>query len=134
MPESIGEETDEQLKVFVTDLKWVHFVAMLQRPGVSACMETLEETHYKPGTDANGLFELRLKNWEGIIGVIVSIPVEDKPKMERAAAANGLRIANGVPHMISGGKVSHFPIENDWIFTLENVPGHPVYKNQGAKA
>lgn len=55
--------------------------------------------------------------------------------MERAAAANGLRIANGVPHMVSGdgkgnAKVSHFPVENERIFTLENIPGHPVYKNR----
>lgn len=63
--EAIGSETDEEMKVFVADPRWVHFVAMLPRPGVQSCMETLENSHYKPGTDANDLFQLRLKKLGG---------------------------------------------------------------------
>lgn len=124
--------TYEQLQLWVEDPKWVHFVAHIQRPGVQGCMETLENTHYAPGTERNKLFELRMIKWEGLVYALISIPKEEREYMTRAAAANGLRIANGYPTMLSGDgkgnlKVEHFPARSDSVFTLENVPGHPVY-------
>lgn len=122
----------DQVQAFVADPKWVHFVGMLMRPGVGGCAETLEHTHYKPGTPANDLFQLHIIKWEDLVWGLISIPIEDRSKMDRAAAANGLRVADGVPTMVNGQggelKVSRFPVENDRIFTLENVSGHPVYK------
>jgi hypothetical protein len=127
------EETDEQLQAWVADPKWIHFAALIQRPGVGACAETLEHAHYKPGTPANDLFNLRLIPFGGFPWALISIPLEDRPKMERAAAASGLRVANGVPTMIGPEGVTRFPVDNERIFTLENVSGHPVYKNQGGR-
>lgn len=126
-------ESYDQVRAFVADPKWMHFVGMLMRPGVGGCAETLEHTHYKPGTPANDLFQLHIIKWEDLVWGLISIPIEDRSKMERAAAANGLRIANGVPFMIGPNGPSRFPVENNRIFTLENIKGHLVYKNQGIK-
>lgn len=129
------EEGDfEDLKRFVAEPGRVHFVCMASRPGLHGCMSTLEETHYDPKDPAkNAKFELRLINWQLLRWVMVSIPEEDRHLMDRAAGANGLRVANGTPHIISGdGKggvtTDKFPAEGDHVFTLENVSGHPVYK------
>ena len=125
-------ESGVQLQVFLADPQWVHFAAMLVRPGVCECVETLELRHYKPGTPSNDLFHLRLIQWEGMAWGLISIPAEDRPKMERAAAAYGLRVADGVPTCIGPDGASRFPADTPRTFTLENVSGHPVYK-RGAR-
>lgn len=128
--EAIGESSEDFQK-FLEDPSLIHYVGMIHppRPGVSDCVQTLEHAYYKPGTPRNNLFNLRIIKWEDITWVIVSIPITEKAKMESVAKVSGLRIANGVPMMIDSKGRRRFPASNERVFTLENVPGHPVYNN-----
>ena len=124
-------ETDEQMQEFMRNERFIHYVGMINppRPGVSECITLLEHKHYQPKTPRNELFIMRLIDWNDIMWVIISIPIEEKNLMEAVADECGLRIADGIPTMISGGGVERFPISNERIFTLENKSGHLVYRN-----
>lgn len=127
---SSAPESDAALQAFVADPQWVHYVALSQRPGVHDCCATLESTHYDPLTPANDLFQLRMIDWGGLSWLLISIPLADAPFMERAAAAHGLRVANGgVPTMVGPDGMQRFPADNKRVLSLENVSGHPVYKH-----
>jgi hypothetical protein len=126
------DEPDEDLRVFIDDPHFIHYLGMLipPRPGVADCISLLENTYFKPGTTRNDLFVMRIIEWEELTWVMVSIPISDKGLMEKAAQVSGLRVADGVPTMLQGGGVSHFPVSNERVFTLENCSGHPVYQNR----
>lgn len=126
------EESDEELQKFVANPDFIHYVGMLNppRPGLTDCMQTLEFKYFRPGTPRNELFNVRILEWEEIQWVIVSIPIKEKHLMERAAQVNRLRVADGVPTVFSGRGANQFPISNERVFTLENIPGHPIYTNQ----
>lgn len=128
-----GSMSDAELEAFVADPSRIHYVGMLARPGVYECSQTLEDTHYTPGTPRNDLFGLIIIHWQGLAWGLISIPADEKDFMVRAAAASGLRIANGIPHMIGPEGMSRFPANGPNVFGLENVSGHPVYgKRAGA--
>ena len=125
-------ESGEDSRVFFADPHYIHYAGMINppRPGFADCIQMLEHMHFAPGTLRNDRFHMRVINWEGIIWGIVSIPTAEKELMERIAQVNGLRIANGIPVMLSGGGMHKFPVESKNLFVLENVSGHPVYCNQ----
>lgn len=127
----LAHESDEELQRFIEDPYFVHYVGMLlpPRPGVADCFELLEHTHFKPGTSRNDLFHMRIIKWMDIVWGIVSIPVGDKGLMERVALANGLKPAIGVPFVLDGKGGHQFPAANERVFTLQNTPGHPVYRS-----
>lgn len=130
--EGTREETEEESERFFSDPNFVHFIGMLSppRPGAELCFTELEHTYFPPGTDLNKDFIMRLINWEGIIWSIVSIPKTEISLMEEVAAKNGLRLAEGIPHIFSQKGTKAFPIkDNERIFTLENIADHPVYAN-----
>lgn len=54
--------------------------------------------------------------------------MSEKHLMERAVQVNRLRIANGVPIVLSDGRMNAFPVSNNRVFTLENSADHPVYR------
>jgi hypothetical protein len=114
---------------FFEDPTFVHFVGMLSppRPGVIECFQDLEETHYPPGTQKNEQFLLAVIEWQDVTWGVAGIPLSDRPLMDATAAKHGLRVADGIPLAFSGGGAHWFPISNERVFTLENVPGHPVY-------
>lgn len=122
-------ESDEDLQRFFAIPSFIHYVGMLNppRPGVADCFQTLEFTYFKPGTSRNHVFVMRVIEWEEILWGIVSIPIEEKHFMEKAAQVNRLRIADGIPMMLTGNGMRRFPVSNERIFTLENISGHPVY-------
>ncbi len=126
-------ESPPDYQRFFASPGFIHYTGMLNppRPGVEDCIQMLEQSYYKPGTDRNHLFIMRVLEWQDMLWVIVSIPIGEKAHMERVAQVNGLRVANGVPTMLSGDGVHRFPVSNDRVFTLENISGHPVYTNQG---
>ena len=62
---------------------------------------------------------------------MVSIPFCEKHLMEAVATACRLRVANGVPHVLSAGGIKSFPFATENVFTMENIPGHLVYSSQG---
>jgi hypothetical protein len=122
------EESEADLQAFFKEPGRVHFVMMALRAGVMDCVQTLEHTHYEPRTPRNDFFVLRYLRWHDLDWLIVSIPEDEKKLMEGAAAANGLKIVSGVPTMIDSSDMSQFPVRGPNVLTVENVPGHPVYK------
>ncbi|NTW13785.1 MAG: hypothetical protein HGA31_02010 [Candidatus Moranbacteria bacterium] len=124
-------ETAEELREFMKDESFVHYVGMISppRPGVRELLEFVEHEYYKPDTRRNDLFLMRIIRWEDIVWALISIPIKERSYVEKAVRSFGLRIANGVPTMLSGGKAERFPYENERTFTFENVSGHPVYRN-----
>lgn len=125
---SLREETQEEFDAFFAQPGLVHFAVMAMRPGCAECLQTLEHVYYKPKTRRNKLFSMRFIEWGGLGWFIVSIPAHEREHMEKSAAASGLRIADGVPHMINNEGLSTFPGGSLRMFALENVPGHRVYK------
>lgn len=125
------EETEKESREFFENPNFVHFVGMLEppRPGVNLCIVKLEHTYFPPGTKSNDEFFMRLRKWGGIIWTIASIPKEKMDLMKKVATETGLRIADGIPHLVVCGKLGSFPIDNERVFTLENISNHPVYKN-----
>lgn len=128
---TLAEESENDLKTFMNDPYFIHYVGMLipPRPGFDDCVQQLEFSYFKPGTKRNDLFHLRVISWEDIVWGVVSIPISEKRLMETVAAACRLRVANGVPCVISADGFKSFPFENSRMFTLENIPGHPVYSS-----
>jgi hypothetical protein len=117
---------------FFANPTFIHYVGMLNPPrhGFADCLSLLEHTYYKPGSDRNHLYQLRILDWMGVVWGIVSIPIQEKENMERVAQANHLRVADGIPTMFDSTGTHRFPVSNERVFTMENTPGHPVYKNR----
>lgn len=127
------EETEEDTELFFKNSNFVHFVGMIAppRPGVRLCITKLEHEHYPPGSDLNNDFFMRLRKWEDILWAIVSIPKNDIEIMQNVAKETGLKIADGLPCIISSGKMKRFPIKNSKnVFTLENSTDHPIHKRK----
>ena len=124
-------EKMEDFQKFLEVDKFIHYAGVLQpyRPGVVECINVLEHKYYKPGTYRNELYILRYIAWNETVWMLLSIPFEEKLIMEKVCKQCGLRVADGIPTMIGGGKVSYFPANIDKVFTLENQPGHPAYRN-----
>ena len=123
------DESDEDLQRFFAIPSFIHYVGMLNppRPGVADCFQTLEFNYFKPGTPRNHVFVLRVIEWQEVVWGVVSIPIQEKHLMEKTAQVNRLRVANGVPTMLTSDGIHQFPVSNERVFTLENIPGHPVY-------
>jgi hypothetical protein len=79
---------------FFANPGFIHYAGMISppRPGVDDCIQMLEHTNYKPGSDRNHLFVIRVLEWQDILWAIVSIPIAEKANMERIAQVNGLRV------------------------------------------
>lgn len=124
-------KSDEHFQEFFKNERFMHYVGMISPPrlGVEEFVSLVEHRHFKPGTLRNELFIMRIIDLEDITWLIMSIPVEDISLAESAAGECGLRIANGVPTMISGNGFQRFPADNERVFTLENRSDHPTYRN-----
>jgi hypothetical protein len=125
-------ESDEDLKRFIDDPYFIHYVGMLNppRPGVADCIQMLEHMYFKPGTPQNDLLHVRIIEWMDITWVMVSIPIAEKHRMESMAQVNQLKIVSGVPVMLADGGVHKFPAANERVCTFENTPEHPIYGNR----
>lgn len=110
---------------------FIHYIGMVNppRPGVQECLTALEYTYFLPGTVLNDEFQLTVVEWNDIGWVIVSIPLTKASLMETVAHQCGLRIADGIPMMITGEGSERFPFANKNTYVLENQSGHPVYRN-----
>lgn len=129
--EHFRTEDKKDIDKFFDDQKYIHYIGMISppRPGVALCLTELEHTHYPPGSPKNDNFLLRILKWSEMVWVVVSIPISDKHLMEEVASKCGLRIANGVPTILSSSGDEQFPVNNERVFTLENKSGHPAYHN-----
>lgn len=128
------EESKEEMENFFKDPEYIHFIGMIypRRPGVMLCTIRMEHEHYKPGTDSNKNFHIRMINWENTEWMIVSIPKKDCGLMKKMAKECGLRIADGVPTIIGGDtkQITQFPINNKNVFTFENASDSGVYSGK----
>ncbi len=122
-------ETNEDLQKFLQDERFIHYVCMAMRHGIGECITLLEFRDYRPGTERNELLIMRTIDWCEMPWFAISIPIGEKHLMEAAARESGLRVANGIPMMFGGTEVNQFPMCNKRVFTLENVSGHPIYRN-----
>ena len=121
------EEDPEDSRVFFDDPTYIHYIVLLIRHGAEDCVQMLEKRFFPSGTAQNALIHVRFIEWEDLPWFVVSIPINEKDKMERIAKVNGLRVANGVPHMLSWGRVVEFPLNNPRAFCLEYISGHHAY-------
>ena len=138
------EGQSEMLRVFYEPVKMtkirigdnrskLNLVGMMMRPGVVQFSSTLEYTYFHPDTDVESEFEMRYFNWQDILFMIITIPMEKREFADKAAKECGINISDGVPHIFSVGKAESFPLDGDNTMTLENVHGHPVYNNNPAE-
>lgn len=131
-PFGVESGDNEDLKRAAEDPTRFHIVGDMNRIGVSLFMTKLEYTHYPPRSGKNHLFEFRILKWPDdfpMYWVIASIPIEDRSLAELLIPECGLRLANGIPMMLGGGKDHVFPMEGDRVWCLENCKDHPIYSN-----
>ena len=123
------ETTDEEIQRLARDERLVHFAGTIIPPrvGVRLFVVKLEYFYFEPGTPRNDEFIFHVINWQDMNWVVVSIPKEYMELAKKVATEVGLRIADGVPHVITARQVYVFPMNTENVFTLENVSGHEVY-------
>lgn len=123
------EVSDDRLRQIIQDPSHIYLVGMLNpfRLGISIFNTRLEYEHFPPDTKANNEFRFIIYTWQEIKWAISGIPKGCLKTAEEIAEACGLRIADGVPTIISGQSVEHFPLSYPNVFTLENTEGHEAY-------
>lgn len=135
MPESAKgyalPESDRELQEFLMNQNFVHYVGSLipVRPGVRIFLVKLEYLHFNPWSPRNQQFHLRIFNWQSMRWAMVSIPLAEKHLAELVAGECSVRISDGIPTLISAGRIETFPASNERVFSLENTAKHPVYDN-----
>lgn len=89
---------DDYLSNLNDDTSSLFVVWHLTRKGGVAFCTDLEETHYKPGTPRNALFELLVyQNFPPEPYWIARVPLSERALVEDVARKHGLRLQNGVP-------------------------------------
>jgi hypothetical protein len=113
----------------------VGFVVGLQpfRTGGLAFLTFLEHRHFTPVPLPRDDFELAEIHWEETVFAVCLIPASMRPAAEQIARELGLRFADGVPHVFTAQGDQHFPIDLPNLFTVENIEGHFVYRNNPAE-
>jgi hypothetical protein len=139
------------------DESWFNVVCMASRSIFGDFSMHIEETYFPPATPQNDDYKLGWYRWQDIVFAIIRVPIDKRHLLFIGASDKGMRLADGVPHMISGGfagsvmspprdakpgsfaeflssygipadSVATFPLQNKLTYTLE-----PAYKERGAK-
>lgn len=112
----------------------IGFIVQLapRRVGTLAFISFLEYRHFAPGTASATELQIALIPWEGMRWAVLVIPLVKRPLAEELLQRLGLRIADGVPTCFSASGVSRFPIDQANVYTIENIQGHFVYRNDPA--
>jgi len=97
-----------------------YLVCLCLRNGTSQVMTRLEHFYYPPETEKNDEFELSISTWNEQMYAIIGIPIGDREICEKVVKMEGMRIADGVPTLISNGAYEYFPMRGPNVFTLEN--------------
>lgn len=106
-------------------------VGMVQplRPFVLLFGMILEHRYYDPRNRAlNDQLQYFIVNWKHMRCAVIAIPLEDRPKAEECARESYLRLADGVPTLITEKGPEFFPIQGPTVFTLENDWDHIPWK------
>lgn len=114
-------DTSNKASILTNNKSKFYLIVLAMRPNVSACIMDLEYTHYEPDTPKNDLFQLYKYHWQDMLWFIVEIPQADRHLAEAMAQKYHLRIVDGIPTIIGDGKVSHFPLEGDNVWCIENT-------------
>lgn len=122
------------LEEMAKDTSKVHCTILELRAGGRYFTRYLELKHFNPyDQEASALFELRMVRWNDLFWNIVSIPAEKLPCFYDAAEKASLQLVQGVPMMFEiengGVETKRFPLSNDNCYTIENLPGSPVYSH-----
>lgn len=104
----------------------------VHRIGVLKFSTRLEYEHYSPlDEELNSRFNgavLACKDGSFEIHFfVIAIPIEDRHLAEKIAKECGLRFADGVPTILSGNKVIHFPIQHKNMCSIEYATGSDAY-------
>ena len=80
----------------------------------------LEHWHFPPLTPLNKVFHYGLLTWLDMPWTVAAVPMGARPTVEKVAADNNLRLANGFPLCFDGsGAPQKFPFCGDNVYTLE---------------
>lgn len=123
------------------DKSLLHIICLMSpraRPGTMLFQVMLEHTHYPANTPANHLLQLVLFNWEEMDWADVMIPATDHDKAQAIADQTGMRLADGIPQVVSHGQVTmlathrvrlpgarRFPLDTNRVWTLERREDAP---------
>jgi hypothetical protein len=106
-------------------------IGMVDRPGVMRLLWMIEEALFPPGTEMNDLFQLTLAKWpeekDGLRWWVALLPEPARAAVDRLADEVNMRIADGVPTIVSSEGVVSFPIAHARVFTIENDLNSPIY-------
>ena len=105
----------------------LYLIALLIRPGVASFTTKLEFEHFPPLSAKNDELDVYILEWFDLPWTVVSIPMNQRSVAESVAAEVGLRFTDGIPLMFGDGKEEFFPLSGSNVFSLENIPGSPVY-------
>jgi hypothetical protein len=114
-------------------------VSMLRpaRIGSRLMFAYLEHTRYLPDTPENDKFEFILTKWPDsepgefpMLWSTMLFPMEDREVIEKVAKRCGLRLADGIPHIIGAGGIKAYPVSGPNVFTIENDKESPVYNGK----
>lgn len=134
MTDRVREISPGEVHEFARDEHLVHFLgtAYPRRLGVMLFAVKLEYSYFPPGTSKNEELQMHLFNWEGMVWAMVSIPRVYMELATLIASETGVRIADGIPHLLGGGEMKAFPLSGENVFTLESARGHEVYRSTPA--
>lgn len=148
----------KELDAWATNSAWLVLPALAERPGVGLFFAELEHEYFPPIGPVNDLFQIMAMLWpqSDLKWTVGFIPMRYKPLAEHVAARNGLRLANGFPHVVQKGRVymhgsmrfekgceigqglgmgvtvMRFPYSGDNVFTLETDALSAYYENKAA--
>jgi hypothetical protein len=128
MPNTL-EVDFSHLQARAADQSRLFLVSILDRIGVQGFSTELEWTHFSPRGSPNDLFDIDLVKWPDpdMVFIVISIPADYRPQAEALAEKWSLRIANGVPLVLTVGRQEWFPIQGPNVWTLENRTGWKGY-------
>lgn len=123
----------QQVRALATRPGFTHYVGETNRIGVLAFITFVEYRCFRPGTPANEELQIVIMKWPDdapMHWAVLSFPSAKRQTVDAQLSPLGLRIANGVPHLLDARGTSRFPyFDTTDCFTLENVPGHFAYRN-----
>jgi len=113
--------------------EWFVIIAMMLRPGAAQLITQLEHQLYPPGTPLNVGFQHYHVKFRGECFAVTLVPIKDRERVTRFVEARRMRLADGIPAIIEGGGMHFMPIgDKEWMRTVENVEGSPVYEMTSA--
>ena len=131
MESGIRQITAREFEREIQNPAYIHLLGSVspRRAGVLLFMVRLEYLHFPPGTESNNDFQLLMIKWEDMVWAAIRIPKEKMEIAKTVAEETGIRIADGIPTVISTTRSQQIVPGNAMnVFALENIPGHPVYK------